>query len=170
MRNLQGDSRLDLTAPMPRRPLAGSLAALAATWLAGCTDPPLNPPFWAGHSVRRLRQEFPVGSPMGEVRARVNAPDTSFSGPGFLDANNVFYKRDSRTGQLKAEHTLALPVPPLRPMATLVYVWFETDPPPPNTRTAHERHLRLYFDAEQRLVYLDRFDREPTRRNFTRLF
>jgi len=146
------------------------LAGLAAALLAGCTAPPLNPPFWAEHSVRQLRREFPVGSRIADIKARVNAPDTSFSGPGFLDANNVFYKRDGRTGRLNAEHTLDLPTPPLRPMETVVYVWFEDNPPPPNTRTPHERHLRLYFDAKQQLVYLDRFDREPIRRNFTKLF
>lgn len=169
MHRLLVSGRFSAASPVLRR--AWVLAGLASALLAGCTDLPLNPPFWAAHSVGQLRQEFPVGQTrIADVKARVNAPDTSFSGPGFLDANNVFYKRDSRTGRLNAEHTLDPPTPPLRPMQTLVYVWFENNPPPPNTRTAHERHLRLYFDTDQRLTYLDRFDREPTRRNFNRLF
>ena len=169
MHRLRVSGCLRAASQAPRK--GGALAGVALALLAGCTDPPLNPPFWAGHSVGQLRQEFPVGQTrIADVKARVNAPDTSFSGPGFLDAKNVFYKRDSRTGRLNAEHTLDQPTPPLRPMQALVYVWFENNPPPPSTRTAHERHLRLYFDADQRLVYLDRFDREPTRRNFNRLF
>jgi len=150
-------------------PPAALLVALLA--LTACADPPLNPPFWAGQSVAELRQAFPAGrTRLPDIAARIAARPSSYGGPGVLDSNGVFFKRDSRTGALQAERTPGQPVPPLRPVTATVYVWFEDNPPPPPTRTPHERQLMLLFDGDGRLVLLDRFDRPTTRRFMTTLF
>jgi len=141
------------------------LATMAAVLvLAGCIGPPLNSPFWAAQSVSQLRSTFPVGQTRPQdVTARIVETRSSAGGTGVLDARKVFFQRDQR-GVLASSQAGQQPEAPLTPVARLSYFWSETNYPA--DRTGYDRDLRFYFDGDNRLVHLERLDRDAQSRPF----